>query len=82
MLEWFFNLSLTYQLLLAFCLGVVVDGVFFAIIMYAKNNRINAYQRQLERESITSDESTARVKVLEAKIEVLEKALENALKND
>jgi len=46
-----------------------------------KNNTLNSYKRELEKESITSTESSSRVKVLEAKIEVLEKALENALKN-
>ena len=41
---------------------------------------INTYKRKLEKESVTSEESSAKVKVLESKIEVLEKALENALK--
>ena len=45
------------------------------------NKKINVYQRQLEKEAISSDENAAKVKVLEAKIQVLEKALENALKN-
>ena len=79
MVEWFLNLDLIYQLILAFCLGGLVDTVFLIIIMYVKNNKINAYQRKLEKESIFSDESAAKVKVLEAKIQVLEKALENAL---
>ena len=42
---------------------------------------LNAYKRQLEKGVVISDESSARVKVLEQKIEVLEKALENALNN-
>ena len=45
-----------------------------------KNDRINTYKRELEKESITSSENSSKVKVLESKIEVLEKALENALK--
>ena len=45
-----------------------------------KNSKLNMYKRELEKESINSDESNAKVKVLESKIEVLEKALENALK--
>ena len=48
--------------------------------IFGKNQKISAYKRQIERESVSSDESSARVKVLESKIEVLEKALENALK--
>ena len=45
-----------------------------------KNSTLSSYRRELEKESIASDENLARVKVLESKIEVLEKALENALK--
>ena len=50
------------------------------LIIFGKNQKINAYKRQIEKESVSSDASSARVKVLESKIEVLEKALENALK--
>ena len=51
------------------------------IFVNVKNKKINIYKRQLEKEAISSDESSAKVKVLESKIEVLEKALENALRN-
>lgn len=65
--------------------GVFVSGVFAGIFLMflklnVKNDKINSYKRELEKESIVSDENSARVKVLESKIEVLEKALENALK--
>ena len=50
------------------------------IIIFSKNKKINSYERELEKESILSTENSSRVKVLESKIEVLEKALENALK--
>jgi hypothetical protein len=52
------------------------------LLINIKNKKINVYKRQLEKESISSDENAAKVKVLESKIEVLEKALENALKNN
>lgn len=56
-------------------------GIFLMnIIIFSKNKKINSYARELEKESVISSESASRVKVLEAKIEVLEKALENALK--
>lgn len=56
-------------------------GIFLMnIIVFSKNKKINSYARELEKESVISTESASRVKVLEAKIEVLEKALENALK--
>ena len=67
----------------------LICGIFFAglafgvflmnIRLHVKNDKLNLYKRELEKEAISSTESDARVKVLEAKIEVLEKALENAL---
>lgn len=44
-----------------------------------KNEQEGAYERRLEKTSVSNDESSAKVKVLEAKIEVLEKALKDAL---
>lgn len=75
------NLSGKWELL-----GIFIAGVGFGMFLMffkinVKNEKINLYKRELEKESISSDESSARVKVLESKIEVLEKALENALKN-
>ena len=43
------------------------------------SRKLKAYKRELEKNSISSDESDSKVKVLESKIEVLEKALKNAL---
>ena len=65
---------------------VFICGFLFGIFLMniklnMKNEKLNSYKRELEKESIASDENSSRVKVLESKIEVLEKALENALKN-
>ena len=65
-------------------IGIFVSGFIFGILLMnlrlnVKNDRLNTYKRELEKESISSTESDAKVKVLESKIEVLEKALENAL---
>ena len=65
--------------------GVFVAGIFIGIFLMSlklnvKNTKIDIYKRELEKESVTSDKNSARVKVLESKIEVLEKALQNALK--
>ena len=65
-------------------LGVFISGLLLGIFLMnlklnVKNDRINSYKRELEKESVNSDEAVSRVKVLEAKIEVLEKALEKAL---
>jgi len=67
-------------------IGVFLSGFCFGIFLMflklnVKNDKINLYKRELEKESVVSDESSARVKVLESKIQVLEKALENAIKS-
>lgn len=66
-------------------LGIFISGTGLGIFLMflklnVKSNAIKSYKRELEKESIISDENSAKVRVLESKIEVLEKALENALK--
>ena len=63
-----------------FLTGLIVGILLMGIQLKIKNTKLKSYARELEKESISSDENSSRVKVLEAKIEVLEKALENALK--
>lgn len=59
-----------------------IGGMSLVMIRLSLNNqKINSYKRELEKESIEASENSSRVKVLESKIEVLEKALENAIKN-
>lgn len=79
MLQWFLSLDLLYQLLIAFFAGTIIDSIFVLMIVVRYSNKISGYQRQLEIKSVSSDEDSAKVKVLEQKIEVLEKALDNAL---
>ena len=79
MINWFLNLSLYFQLGISFFAGIILGVLLMNIYVNVKNKKINIYQRQLEKEAITSNESAAKVKVLESKIQVLEKALENAL---
>lgn len=73
--------SLTGKLLL---LCTFVSGMGFGMFLMflklnVKNDKLNSYKRELEKESIASDAHSARVKVLESKIQVLEKALDDAL---
>ena len=79
---WYSYAHLSGSWLLAgiFISGVGIGMFLMLIKLNVKNDKINSYKRELEKESISSDNSLARVKVLESKIEVLEKALENALK--
>ena len=63
-----------------FCIGLSFTLIFMVVADWYHNIMIGTYKRKLEKESVTSTENFSRVKVLESKIEVLEKALENALK--
>ena len=81
MINWFLGLNLILQIFISFLTGTLFGILLMHIFIIIKNKKINIYKRQLEKESISSDENAAKVKVLESKIEVLEKALENALKN-
>lgn len=67
-------------MLAMFFSGIVVGMCLVGLKLNLKNDKINIYKRELEKESISSSESSSKVKVLEAKIQTLEKALENALK--
>lgn len=80
MVNWFLSLNTYFQLGISFFGGFLLGILLMNIFVIVKNKKINIYQRKLEKESISSDENLARVKVLESKIQVLEKALENALK--
>ena len=79
---WYSITELTgkYELIGVFTSGLIFGLLLMILKLNVKNDRINIYKRELEKESISSGESSAKVKVLESKIEVLEKALENALK--
>lgn len=69
-----------WELLGVFISGIGIGLFLMSLKLIVKNDKINSYKRELEKESISSNENSARVKVLESKIRVLEKALENALK--
>lgn len=73
------NLSGKWLLLGIFISGVGIGMFLMSLKLIVKNDKISSYKRELEKESISSDENLAKVRVLESKIEVLEKALNNAL---
>ncbi len=72
------NLAL-YSLCL-FILGEISAIFFFAPLYNSLKNKFNAYKRELERGSISNTTAEAKIGVLENKITVLEKALDEALK--
>lgn len=64
-----------------FILGEI-SAIFFFIPLYGSlKNKFNAYKRELEKGSISNTSNKAKIEVLENKISVLEKALDDALKN-
>ena len=57
-----------------------ITGILFVLsYVLDVSRKLKSYKRELEKNSISSDESDSKVKVLESKIEVLEKALKDAL---
>lgn len=64
-----------------FIAGIALCALVYDLIYSSTLVSLESYKRELEKESINKTESSSRVKVLESKIEVLEKALEDALKN-
>lgn len=68
--------------LIVFLLGIISVIFFFAPLYYSLKEKYNAYKRELEKGSISNTNGEAKIKVLENKITVLEKALEDALKKN
>lgn len=75
------NLNMAVYTLVVFILGEVAAIFFFAPIYTSLKEKFNAYKRELEKDSISNTTSEAKIQVLENKITVLEKALDDALKN-
>ena len=60
--------------------GVSIAALTYEAIYTGTSNSLEMYKRELEKEAIDKTENSSRVKVLESKIQVLEKALDEALK--
>jgi len=68
-----------YKLAIFVCAGFITGIMFTLSYVLDVSRKLKAYKRELEKSSISTDESDSKVKVLESKIEVLEKALKDAL---
>ncbi len=66
--------------LIIYILGVLSVVFFFAPLYASLKAKFTAYKRELERGSISNTTAEAKIEVLENKITVLEKALDDALK--
>lgn len=67
-------------ILCIFIAGFSICATILNLIHSNTSESLNVYKRELEKESIDKTESSSRIKVLESKIQVLEKALDEALK--
>ena len=54
--------------------GVFVGAGIVVMFLSAQNDKVKAYQRELEKTSVSGMNNASRVEVLEAKIKTLEKA--------
>ena len=76
-----YQISTQYIILSSLAIGFVCGLLFMLKFVFKGNESIKAYERRLEKTTVSNDSSSAKIKVLESKIQVLEKALEDALKN-
>jgi len=71
--------SVAFYTLSVLCGGLLAGLFLFVPFYLTQTEQLFAYKRELEKSSIKTDSSTSQVKVLQAKIDVLEKALREAL---
>lgn len=68
------TLSLGVYTLITLFSGVFVGAGIVYMFLSAQNDKVKAYQRELEKTSVSGMNNASRVEVLEAKIKTLEKA--------
>lgn len=68
------------EIVFAFVSGFAIAAMIYNFMYKGTSESLDMYKRELEKKSIGKEETSSKVKVLESKIEVLEKALEDALK--
>ena len=76
------NFNLSIYTLAMFILGEIAAVFFFAPLYISLKEKFNAYKRELEKDSLSNTTNEAKIQVLENKITVLEKALDDALKRN
>ncbi len=74
------TLNMAVYILILFLLGQISAICFFAPLYLSLKEKYKAYKRELEKDSISNQTSASKIAVLENKITVLEKALDEALK--
>lgn len=73
------HMSLIYVIFATLIAGMVAGALWISSFYFNSKTTLKEYKRQLEKKSVCAESDSSRVKVLESKIEVLEKALKSAL---
>lgn len=77
-----YTLPLSLMAILFVFTGMIMGFLSFKITSYRNQKNVSAYERKNESLSVKSEEDTAKIKALEAKIKTLETALDAALNKD
>ena len=75
-----FNIKTPVLYVVLFALGEVAGLCYLMPLCMSMQEKTKAYRRELEKGSVTNSTSSSKIEVLENKIQVLEKALDDALK--
>ena len=76
-----FNIKTPVLYVILFALGEIAGLCYLMPLCMSMQEKTKAYRRELEKGSVTNSTSSSKIEVLENKIQVLEKALDDALKN-
>ncbi len=76
-----FNIKTPVLYVVLFALGEIAGLCYLMPLCMSMQEKTKAYRRELEKGSISNSTSSSKIEVLENKIQVLEKALDDALKN-
>lgn len=77
-----YSVDVAYIILTVLIAGITAGFTWVLSYHIAVNEKLKEYQRKLEKTSVSADSDSSKVAVLEAKIEVLEKALKSALEKN
>ena len=77
-----YHIDFVYILLATLIAGITAGFTWVLSYHIAVSGKLKEYQKKLEKTSISADSGHSKVSVLEAKIEVLEKALKSALEKN
>lgn len=76
------HIDIVHLILFIFIAGILAGAFWAESFNISVKDKLKEYQRKLEKTSVQSSEDTSKVEVLEAKIQVLEKALQSALEKN